>query len=54
MLMILSLGLLVALVVNARAIWRVFKQAFLELPADAVLLDMARALLAALRGAKVW
>lgn len=48
-LVILSLGLLVALVVNARAIWRVFKRAFLELPADAVLLDMARALLAALR-----
>ncbi len=48
-LVILVLGLLVTLAVNARAIWRVFKRAFLELPADAVLLDIARALLAALR-----
>ncbi len=39
------------LIVNARAIWRVFKKSFLELPADAVLLDIGRALLAALRDA---
>jgi hypothetical protein len=48
---ILGLGLLIALIVNARAMWRVFRRAFLELPADAVLLDIARALLAALRDA---
>lgn len=48
-----GLALLVALALNARAIWRVFKRAFLEMPADAVLLDVGRALLAALRDAGV-
>jgi superfamily II DNA or RNA helicase len=46
-----GIAVLVTLVVNAVGIWRVFKRAFLELPADAVLLDMGRALLAALREA---
>ena len=46
-----GIAVLVTLAVNAVGIWRVFKRAFLELPADAVLLDMGRALLAALREA---
>jgi superfamily II DNA or RNA helicase len=37
------------LVLNSRRAWQVFRHAFLELPADAILLDMGRALLAALR-----
>ena len=37
--------------VNAPRAWRVFRRTFLELPADAILLDMGRALLAALRDA---
>jgi superfamily II DNA or RNA helicase len=40
---------LAAVGLNARGIWRVFHRSFLELPADAILLDMGRALLAALR-----
>jgi hypothetical protein len=36
---------------NARAIGQVFHRTFLELPADAILLDMGRALLAALHDA---
>jgi len=48
---IIVLGGCVALAVNGRSIWRVFKATFLELPADAVLMDMGRALLAALRDA---
>ncbi len=35
--------------VNGYGLWQVFRRAFLELPADAVLDDMGRALLAALR-----
>jgi superfamily II DNA or RNA helicase len=42
---------LATLVWNAWGIWRVFRHTFLELPADAILLDMGRALLAALREA---
>lgn len=45
------LAVLATLAVNAVGIVRVFKRAFLELPADAVLLDMGRALLEALREA---
>ena len=37
--------------VNAHRMAQVFRRAFLELPADAILLDMGRALLAALRDA---
>jgi len=48
---LLAAGVIISLLVNARAIWRVFKRAFLELPADAVLLDIGRALLGALRQA---
>jgi hypothetical protein len=44
-------GVLVSLIVNGRAIWKVFRATFVELPADAVLLDIGRALLAALRDA---
>jgi hypothetical protein len=40
-----------AVVVNARRIWQAFHSTFIELPADAVLLDMGWALLAALRHA---
>ena len=46
-----ALGAVVSVVANAKRIWRVFKTSFLELPADAVLLDIGRALLAALRDA---
>ncbi len=46
-----GLAVLLALVLNARGIWRVFRRAFVEMPADAVLLDIGRALLAALRDA---
>ena len=49
--LVLVLGVLVTLIVNARTMWRVFRRTFLELPADAVLLDIGRALLAALRDA---
>ncbi len=45
------IAVLAALVFNAVGMARVFKRAFLELPADAVLLDMGRALLEALREA---
>ena len=48
---IVIVGVLVSLIVNARAIWKVFRATFVELPADAVLLDIGRALLAALRDA---
>jgi len=41
----------VAVVANGRRILRSFRQVFLELPADAILLDMGRALLSALRDA---
>ena len=40
---------LTTLGVNGYGLWQVFRRAFLELPADAVLGDMGRALLAALR-----
>jgi superfamily II DNA or RNA helicase len=40
---------LAAVGLNVRGMWRVFQHSFLELPADAILLDMGRALLAALR-----
>jgi hypothetical protein len=53
LLTVFVLGLVVALAVNARAMWRVFRRAFLELPADAVLLDIGRALLAGLRDARL-
>jgi superfamily II DNA or RNA helicase len=46
-----GVALAAALALNAAGLWRVFKGTFLELPADAVLLDMGRALLAALRDA---
>lgn len=45
------IAVLATLAVNAVGMWRVFKRAFLELPADAVLLDIGRALLGALREA---
>jgi hypothetical protein len=48
---VVAVGVLVSLIVNARAIWKVFRATFVELPADAVLLDIGRALLAALRDA---
>ena len=40
-----------ALALNTRAIWRLFQASFVELPVDAVLLDIGRALLAGLRDA---
>lgn len=43
------LGGLVILVANAQAIWRVVHKTFIDLPADAVLGDIGRSLLAALR-----
>ncbi|MFN2226262.1 MAG: hypothetical protein ACK2UY_08145, partial [Anaerolineae bacterium] len=46
-----AVALAATLALNAAGMWRVFKATFLELPADAVLLDMGRALLAALRDA---
>jgi hypothetical protein len=46
-------GALTVLALNARSAWQLFRHAFLELPADAILLDMGRALLAALRDAGV-
>jgi len=49
--LITATAALIAVVVNARGIWRVFRYVFLELPADAVLLDIGWALLAALRDA---
>ena len=45
----LALAVVLALGVNARAIWRVFRRAFVEMPVDDILLDIARALLGALR-----
>jgi superfamily II DNA or RNA helicase len=38
---------------NGRHAWQVLRQTFVELPADAILLDMGRALLAALRDARL-
>ena len=49
--LISGLAVLVALVLNGVGIWRLFRRAFLEMPADAILLDVGRALLAALRDA---
>ena len=46
-----AVAVLAAMVLNALGIWRVFRRAFVEMPADAVLLDIGRALLAALRDA---
>jgi hypothetical protein len=46
-------AMLLALLINGAAIWRVFRRAFLEMPADAILLDIGKALLAALRDAGV-
>ena len=43
------LGGLVVLALNGRSIWQVFHQTFLDLPADAVLGDIGRSLVAALR-----
>ena len=40
-----------ALALNAKALWNLFRHAFLQMPADAVLLDIGKALLAALRDA---
>jgi hypothetical protein len=39
------------LALNGRRVWQTLQRSFLELPADAILLDMGRALLAALRDA---
>ena len=44
-----AVSVLAALFLDARSAYRVVRRMFTELPADAVLLDMARALLAALR-----
>jgi superfamily II DNA or RNA helicase len=38
-----------AMGLNVRGMWRIFRRNFLELPAEAILLDMGRVLLAALR-----
>jgi superfamily II DNA or RNA helicase len=46
-----ALATLGAVGLNSVGIWQVFRGSFLELPADAILLDMGRALLAALRDA---
>lgn len=48
---VLVLGTVAAVGLNVRQMWRVFRRAFLEMPADDVLLDLGRALLAALRQA---
>lgn len=46
---IILLGGLIVLALNGRSIWQVFHKTFLDLPADAVLGDIGRSLLAALR-----
>lgn len=48
-----SLGIVGSIVFNLGGIWRIFRRAFLELPADDILLDVGRALMAALRDAGV-
>ncbi len=48
-----AVAALATLIYNARDIYHLYKRTFLELPADAVLLDVGRALLAALRDAGV-
>jgi superfamily II DNA or RNA helicase len=50
---VFSLGIVAGIGLNLRGIWRVFRHAFLELPADDILLDVGRALMAALRDAGV-
>ncbi len=50
---VFSLGIVAGIGLNLRGIWRVFRRAFLELPADDILLDIGRALMAALRDAGV-
>ena len=48
---VLFVAPVVVIAVNARSAYRLFKKALLDLPPDAVLLDVGRALLAALRDA---
>lgn len=44
-----TLACLAGIVLNVRGLWRVFKRAFLTLPADAILFDLGKTLLASLR-----
>ena len=46
---VLTLGILIGIGVNSVSIWKLFKRAFVELPADDILLDIGRALMAGLR-----
>jgi superfamily II DNA or RNA helicase len=50
---VLTLGILIGIGVNSVGIWKLFKRAFVELPADDILLDIGRALMAGLRDAGV-
>ncbi len=50
---VLTLGVVMGIGVNSVGIWKLFRRAFVELPADDILLDIGRALMAGLRDAGV-